>query len=108
MRDGPLPARRPRAHPPRKSPSRASLTSRKDLPNQRSITLDGRLGREQNTPIMRRPLALVLAVGFSAATLAAQSPQAAKPQGTAWKMPRTPDGHPDFQGVWSNNSVTPM
>ena len=23
-------------------------------------------------------------------------------------MPRTPDGHPDLQGVWSNNSVTPM
>jgi len=25
-----------------------------------------------------------------------------------WKAPRTPDGHPDLQGVWSNNSVTPM
>ena len=23
-------------------------------------------------------------------------------------MPRTPDGHPDLQGVWGNNSVTPM
>ena len=23
-------------------------------------------------------------------------------------MPRTPDGKPDLQGVWSNNSVTPM
>jgi hypothetical protein len=69
---------------------------------------------------MRRPLALVLAVGFAAATLAAQSATsstsspgakpataAAKPA-TGWKAPRTPDGHPDFQGVWSNNSVTPM
>ena len=25
-----------------------------------------------------------------------------------WKVPRTPDGHPDLQGVWGNNSVTPM
>jgi hypothetical protein len=25
-----------------------------------------------------------------------------------WKTPRTPDGHPDFQGVWANNSATPL
>ncbi|HWF09933.1 MAG TPA: hypothetical protein VG297_15805 [Bryobacteraceae bacterium] len=27
---------------------------------------------------------------------------------STWKAPRTPDGHPDFQGVWSNNSATPL
>jgi hypothetical protein len=26
----------------------------------------------------------------------------------SYKVPRTPDGRPDLQGVWSNNSVTPM
>jgi hypothetical protein len=27
---------------------------------------------------------------------------------TSWKACRTPDGHPDFQGVWANNTVTPL
>jgi hypothetical protein len=42
-------------------------------------------------------------------SLAAQS--AGTSSGSAssgWKVPRTPDGHPDMQGVWGNNSVTPM
>ena len=26
----------------------------------------------------------------------------------AWIMQRTPDGQPDLQGVWTNNSVTPL
>ncbi|MBV9397275.1 MAG: hypothetical protein JO062_04810 [Bryobacterales bacterium] len=25
-----------------------------------------------------------------------------------WKVPRTPDGHPDFQGAWANNIATPL
>jgi hypothetical protein len=25
-----------------------------------------------------------------------------------YKVPRTPDGHPDFQGVWENNIATPL
>ena len=27
---------------------------------------------------------------------------------SGWKPARTPDGHPDFQGVWANNTVTPL
>jgi hypothetical protein len=43
--------------------------------------------------------ALVLSV-----PLAAQSAK-----GTAgWTVPRMPDGHPDMQGVWANNNMTPL
>src|SRR5579871_5779061 len=26
----------------------------------------------------------------------------------SWKVPRTPDGHPDLQGIWSNATRTPL
>ena len=51
---------------------------------------------------------------LSAAVLAlpgfAQAP-AAKASGkgaSTWKAPRTPEGHPDLQGIWSNATVTPL
>ena len=25
-----------------------------------------------------------------------------------WEVPRTPDGHPDLQGNWSNSTLTPF
>ena len=27
---------------------------------------------------------------------------------STWTLPRTPDGHPDLQGVWANNNATPL
>ena len=29
-------------------------------------------------------------------------------QESTWTAPRTPDGQPDLQGIWANNSATPM
>jgi hypothetical protein len=46
-----------------------------------------------------RCLLSVVLMWMVCATLDAQS---------SWKPARTADGHPDFQGVWANNTVTPL
>lgn len=55
-----------------------------------------------------------LFVGLAAAILAASlvfsqtpSTRTATP-GKTWVPPRTPDGHPDLQGVWTNATITPF
>jgi hypothetical protein len=55
--------------------------------------------------------ALAMAGGLAAgaATVIAQSSASrtsAAPR--PWMLERTPDGRPDFQGVWANNTVTPL
>ena len=35
-------------------------------------------------------------------------PVAAAGQSTGYSAPRTPDGHPNLQGIWGNNSITPL
>jgi len=50
---------------------------------------------------------LVIAAGTAPPPHAQSGPSNAK--GAAhWVLQRTADGHPDFQGVWANNTVTPL
>ena len=47
--------------------------------------------------------AVLLVLAFAGAAALPASGQTG-----AWTVPRTPDGHPDLQGVWANNNVTPL
>jgi hypothetical protein len=58
-----------------------------------------------------RFLALTGVAALFAASVFGQTNVAAKPAPAKAKssaVPRTPDGHPDFQGVWTNVTLTPM
>ncbi len=55
--------------------------------------------------------ALALALSLAAlpiAPLGAQAPAKAPGNGKPWVAPRTPDGKPDLQGNWSNETQTPL
>src|SRR5215510_10805743 len=52
-------------------------------------------------PMPRRTLlSFLMAVALLGTVAFAQSGR--------WPVPRMPDGHPDFQGVWANNGMTPL
>jgi hypothetical protein len=56
-------------------------------------------------------LAAFAASGVDRGTVAAQTFSTApgtRAAAPTWVPERTPDGHPDFHGVWANNTVTPL
>ena len=58
---------------------------------------------------MNNRIMLVLAVLCATAAPGVVSDAAAQNRSSAqWQIPRTPDGHPDLQGQWTNQSMTPI
>ena len=57
-----------------------------------------------------RCLLLIALMSLAPAGLAAQAKTPAAPAKPArtWTPPRTPDGHPDLQGTWTNATITPF
>jgi len=50
-------------------------------------------------------VATFLAAAFSVLPASAQVDRVRDPN---WTTPRTPDGHPDLQGIWGNKTITPI
>jgi hypothetical protein len=51
---------------------------------------------------------LVAGVAWAASAGVSAQSHANAPAAGGWTLERLPDGHPDFQGVWANNTVTPL
>ena len=61
--------------------------------------------------VMSRYSALLLALLCATAAPGVVSTAAAQNRASnagQWEVPRTPDGHPDLQGNWTNQSMTPF
>jgi hypothetical protein len=53
-------------------------------------------------------LAVIGVVALAPLRVGGQTPTAAKKTAKTWTPPRTPDGKPDLQGMWTNATITPF
>ena len=51
---------------------------------------------------------LVVLCGTAAPGVVSTAAAQARASDAEWEVPRTPDGHPDLQGKWTNQSMTPI
>ena len=52
--------------------------------------------------------AAIAVVWLAPVALAGQSRKAAPTTTKTWTPPRTPDGQPDLEGMWTNPTITPF
>ena len=52
--------------------------------------------------------AVIAVVSLAPVPVAGQTPTAATAAPNTWTPPRTPDGQPDLQGMWTNATITPF
>ena len=67
--------------------------------------------KDYNKTAMKSPLSIFLSVAALLAApviLQAQTPTAKSTAKKAWTTPRTPDGHPELEGIWTNATITRM
>ena len=55
-----------------------------------------------------RILLAVLCATAAAGVVSTAAAQAPASDAEKWEVPRTPDGHPDLQGNWTNVTLTPF
>ena len=75
--------------------------------------LTGRIADSEERMNTRLFLALVVSAIVAVLPLTGQTSSPGKKESSrattkAWTMPRTPDGHPDLQGIWTNTTLTPL
>jgi hypothetical protein len=51
---------------------------------------------------------MIAIVSLTPVPVAGQAPSAAAKTANTWTAPRTPDGHPDLQGIWDFRTITPL
>jgi hypothetical protein len=51
---------------------------------------------------------VLIVVGVVVAAVSSNAQQSPPPAAGTWTAPRTPEGHPDLQGVWTTHTFTPL